>query len=136
FFGDNYPAPRPNALYQKLAEEPGVIEQWSLLGYVLALRAGALGHPYAVTTATGESDLGRDLARAGRCFEVPDPQGGGEPVRLLTPIVPDVAFLHAAVGTASGRALFCAPFGEGFWGALAARSGVIVTVEKLVGDRE
>jgi acyl CoA:acetate/3-ketoacid CoA transferase alpha subunit len=136
FFGDNHPAPRPNSLYQRLAREPGALEQWSLLAYVLALRAGALGHPYAVMTSAGKSDLGADLARAGRLFEVADPRGGPEPVRLLAPIVPDVAFLHAAVGTPSGRALFCAPVGEGFWGALAAKRGVIVTVERLVGEHE
>src|SRR5687768_17012444 len=36
FFGDNYPAPRPNRLYQELANEGAVLEQWSLLSYVLA----------------------------------------------------------------------------------------------------
>ena len=136
FFGDNYPVPRPNLLYQRLAAKPGVIEQWSLLDYVLALRAGALGHPYAVITSAGVSDLHADLKRAGRLFEVPDPGGGPHPLRLLTPIVPDITFVHAAVGTASGRALFCPPFGEGFAGALAARRGVIVTVEKLVDERQ
>src|SRR6188768_2378471 len=136
FFGDNYPVPRPNGLYQKLALEPGVIEQWSLLEYVLALKAAALGHPYAVTTSAGLSDLHADLERAGRLFEVPDPRGGPERLRLLAPIVPDITFVHAAVGTSSGRALFCPPFGEGFAGALAARRGVIVTVEKLVDERQ
>ncbi|HYP88474.1 MAG TPA: CoA-transferase [Polyangiaceae bacterium] len=135
FFGDNYPVPRPNALYQKLAGQPGMIEQWSLLEYVLALRAGALGHPYAMTTSAGVSDLHADLERAGQLFEVPDPRGGPQPLRLLAAIVPDITFLHAAVGTASGRALFCPPFGEGFAGALAARRGVIVTVDKLVDER-
>lgn len=136
FFGDNYPAPRPHPLYQRLARQRGTVEQWSLLAYVLALRAGALGHPYAVMTGAGHSDLCADLARAGRLFELPDPEGGSEPVRLLKALVPDVAFLHAAVGTASGRALFCPPFGEGFWGALAAKRGVIVTVERIVGEQE
>src|SRR6187402_1464838 len=136
FFGDNSPAPRPNVLYQKLTAEPGVIEQWSLLEYVLALKAGALGHPYAVTTSAGRSDLHADLERAGRLFEVPDPRGGPDTLRLLTAIVPDITFVHAAVGTASGRALFCPPFGEGFAGALAARCGVIVTVDKLVDECE
>src|SRR3954447_2327025 len=45
FFGDNYPTPRPNALYRTLAKEDA-LEHWSLLTYVLALRAAALGHPY------------------------------------------------------------------------------------------
>ena len=119
FFGDNYPAPRPNGLYRALARE-GLLEHWSLLSYTLALRAGALGHPYAVTTSLAGTDLGAALAERGRLFEVPDPAGGPEPIRLLAPMVPDITFLHAAVGTRSGRALFPAPIGEGFHGAHAA----------------
>jgi acyl CoA:acetate/3-ketoacid CoA transferase beta subunit/acyl CoA:acetate/3-ketoacid CoA transferase alpha subunit len=135
FFGDNYPAPRPNALYRTLAKEEA-LEHWSLLTYVLALRAAALGHPYAVTTSLGRSDLGAALARAGRLFEVADPAGGSEPLRLLAPLVPDVTFVHAPLGTSSGRVLCSAPFGEGFHGALAARRGVIVTVERIVDESE
>lgn len=135
FFGDNYPTPRPNALYGRLAKEDA-LEHWSLLTYVLALRAAALGHPYAVTTSLGHSDLGAALARAGRLFEVQDPAGGSEPLRLLAPIVPDVTFVHAPLGTTSGRVLCSAPFGEGFHGALAARRGVIVTVERIVDESE
>jgi len=135
FFGDNYPAPRPNRLYRALARD-GRLEHWSLLTYALALRAGGLGHPYAVTTSLGGTDLGADLAERGRLFEVPDPKGGAEPVRLLAPIVPDVTFVHAAVGTRSGRALFPSPIGEGLHGAHAASRGVIVTVEKIVEERE
>jgi acyl CoA:acetate/3-ketoacid CoA transferase alpha subunit len=134
FFGDNYPAPRPNGLYRALAHDH-VLEHWSLLTYVLALRAGALGHPYAVTTSLGKSDLGAALARDGRLFEVKDPAGGNELVRLIAPIVPDVTFVHAVLGTPSGRALFSAPFGEGFHGALGATRGVIVTAEKIVEER-
>ncbi|HET7542107.1 MAG TPA: CoA-transferase [Polyangiaceae bacterium] len=135
FFGDNYPAPRPNGLYRALARE-GLLEHWSLLSYTLALRAGALGHPYAVTTSLAETDLGAALAERGRLFQVPDPAGGREPVRLLAPMIPDVTFLHAAVATRSGRALFPAPCGEGFHGAHAARRGVIVTAEKIVEEHE
>jgi len=134
FFGDNYPAPRPNRVYRALARE-GLLEHWSLLTYTQALRAGALGHPYAVTTSLAGTDLGATLAERGRLFEVPDPKGG-EPIRLLTPIVPDVTFVHAVVATRSGRALFPAPIGEGLHGAYAASRGVIVTAEKIVDERE
>ena len=51
FFGDNYPTPRPNQLYQSLSDTGVALEHWSLLTYVLALRAGALGQPYAVTSS-------------------------------------------------------------------------------------
>jgi acyl CoA:acetate/3-ketoacid CoA transferase alpha subunit len=135
FFGDNYPTPRPNGVYRALAHEDA-LEHWSLLSYTLALEAGALGHPYAVTTSLGKSDLGAALAQRGRLYEVDDPAGGSERVRLVAPLVPDVTFVHAALGTASGRALFSPPFGEGFHGALAARRGIVVTVEKIVDEHE
>lgn len=135
FFGDNYPAPRPNRLYRALARE-GLLEHWSLLTYTQALRAGAFGQPYAVTSSLGGTDLGAALAERGRLFEVPDPKGGDQPIRLLTPIVPDLTFVHAAVASRSGRALFPAPIGEGLYGAHAANRGVIVTAEKIVEERE
>src|SRR5438105_4199227 len=49
FFGDNYPVPRPNALYAALMAAGAEVRAWSLLSYVAALRAGALGERYAVT---------------------------------------------------------------------------------------
>jgi acyl CoA:acetate/3-ketoacid CoA transferase alpha subunit len=134
FFGDNHPAPRPNLLYQSLADAGVALEHWSLLTYVLALRAGALGHPYAVTDSLGDTTLGRELAKAGRYFQLPDPQRPGACVELVSALVPDIAFLHAPLGTESGRVAFTAPYGEGLSAAFGARHGAIVTVERLVGD--
>jgi acyl CoA:acetate/3-ketoacid CoA transferase alpha subunit len=133
FFGDNYPTPRPNRLYQSL-EDSGALEHWSLLSYVLALRAGALGHPYAVTSSLAGTTLGARLEQAGRYFRLPDPRHPERQVGLVSALVPDIAFLHAPIGTASGRAAFTAPYGEGLHAALAARHGAIVTVERLVDD--
>jgi acyl CoA:acetate/3-ketoacid CoA transferase alpha subunit len=133
FFGDNYPTPRPSRLYQSL-EDGGALEHWSLLTYVLALRAGALGHRYAITSSLAGTALGARLAKAGRYFQLPDPLHPDQRVGLVSAIVPDIAFVHAPVGTASGRAAFTAPYGEGLHAALAARRGTIVTVERLVDD--
>jgi acyl CoA:acetate/3-ketoacid CoA transferase alpha subunit len=133
FFGDNYPTPRPSPLYQAL-EDGGELEHWSLLSYVLALRAGALGHPYAITSSLAGTALGARLAKAGRYFQVPDPRRPDQKVGLVSALVPDITFLHAPIGTVSGRAAFTAPYGEGLHAALAARKGSIVTVERLVDD--
>jgi acyl CoA:acetate/3-ketoacid CoA transferase alpha subunit/acyl CoA:acetate/3-ketoacid CoA transferase beta subunit len=132
FFGDNYPSPRPNPLYQRLGAEGAAFEHWSLLSYVTALRAGALGHPFAVTTSLVGSSLGDDLAAQGRLHTVSDPDQPGVELGLVRALRPDVAFVHAAAADASGRVLASAPFGEGAWGALAAKRGVIVTVERVV----
>ncbi len=134
FFGDSYPTPRPSRLYQSLADRGVALEHWSLLSYVLALRAGALGHAYAVTTSLDGTTLGDELARAGRYFRVPDPRNPEKPLGLVSALVPDIAFLHAPIGTKSGRVAFTPPYGEGLHSALGARHGAIVTVERLVDD--
>ncbi len=55
-------------------------------------------------------------------------------VGLLAPLVPDVTLMHALVADRAGNVLVHPPLLEGVWGALAARRGVIVTVEKIVDD--
>lgn len=132
FFGDNYPVPRPSPLYQQLLREGAAIESWSLWTYVSALRAGALGHPYAVTGSLQGTTLGAQLARAGKFVEIPDPADPERRVGLVAAMTPDVVFLHAPAGDEEGHALWAPPVGEGFHGALAARRGVIITVDRLV----
>lgn len=132
FFGDNYPTPRPNRLYSELLAEGFAIEQWSLWSYVSALAAAAFGHPYAITRSLSGTSLGAALAEQGRLFELPDPAGGTSKLTVVRPITPDVTFLHAPLGDAHGNVVFSPPFGEGFYGALAAKQGVIVTVERVV----
>lgn len=128
FFGDNYPAPRPNALYQGLwASQPGSMQLWSLLSYVEALRAGALGHPFAVTRSLAGTDTGRDLQDCGQFTELRDPHVG-----LVRAMRPDITFVHALMGDAMGNVVVSAPSCEGFWAANGARKGVVVTVEKIV----
>ena len=132
FFGDNYPAPRPSALYAALEREGATLEQWSLWTYVCALRAGALGHDWAVTNSLAGTELGAALARAGRYAEVPDPASpdGSRRVGLVAALRPDVTFVHAAGADEEGNVLLSPPYSEGHWGALAARRGVIATVEQ------
>ena len=55
-------------------------------------------------------------------------------VGLLAPLVPDVALLHAPVADRAGNVALHPPLLEGVWGALAARRGAIVTVERIVDD--
>jgi acyl CoA:acetate/3-ketoacid CoA transferase alpha subunit len=132
FFGDNYPTPRPNRLYGELLAEGFAIEQWSLWSYVSALAAAAFGHPYAITRSLAGTSLGQALAEQGRLFELPDPAGGATHLTVVRPISPDITFLHAPLGDAHGNVVFSPPYGEGFYSALAAKRGVIVTVERVV----
>jgi len=130
FFGDNYPTPRPNRLYSALRAEGAALEVWSLGSLVAALRAGALGLPGALTRSLVGSTLGEDLAAAGQLTWT----DGGR-AALLAPMRPDVAFLHGLAADRAGNVLFAGPHCEGYWGALGAREGAIVTVERIVdGD--
>jgi acyl CoA:acetate/3-ketoacid CoA transferase beta subunit/acyl CoA:acetate/3-ketoacid CoA transferase alpha subunit len=133
FFGDNYPTPRPNALYQELLAEGADLQHWSLWTYVSALRAAAFGQPYAFTRSLTGTTLGQRLAESGCYFEVAAPSEdgttAGEPLGLLKPIVPDITFLHSALGDERGYAWFSPPHSEGFHGAFAARRGVVITVD-------
>lgn len=132
FFGDNYPTPRPNRLYSELRGEGYELEHWSLWSYVSALTAAAYGHPYAVTRSLPGTSLGAALAEQGKLFEIADPADPQRRLGLVRALVPDITFLHAPLGDAFGNVAFAPPYGEGFYGALAARHGAIVTVERIV----
>jgi acyl CoA:acetate/3-ketoacid CoA transferase alpha subunit/acyl CoA:acetate/3-ketoacid CoA transferase beta subunit len=132
FFGDNYPSPRPNALYADVADEGASLEHWSLLSYVAALRAGALGHSHATTTSLAGSSIAAELGAAGRYSEIADPNRPGHAVGLVAAMCPDVTFVHAAAADAEGNFIASPPYTEGFWGAFAATKGVIVSVERVV----
>lgn len=134
FFGDNYPAPRANLLYGELRREGYDIEHWSLWSYVSALAAGAHGQPFAFTRSLVGTDLGARLAEQGKLFEVADPSEPGRKLAMVRAMSPDITLLHAPLGDAFGNVAFAPPYGEGFYSALAARRGVIVTVERVVAS--
>jgi 3-oxoacid CoA-transferase subunit A len=136
FFGDNYPTPRPHALYDDLLREGHEIEHWSLWSYVSALAAAAHGQRYAITRSLSGTSLAKALAERGKYFEVPDPGACDTPLGLVHPLEPDIVFLHAPAGDAQGNVVFSPPHGEGFSGALAARRGVIVTLERVLSSQE
>src|SRR6185436_9062206 len=56
------------------------------------------------------------------------------PVGLVQAHAPDVALVHGAIADREGNVAFHPPLLEGVWGALAARRGAIVTVERVVDD--
>src|SRR5690606_400808 len=77
--------------------------------------------------------LGKQLRQSGRYREYGEGQGT-RGFGLLEPLTPDVSFVHAAVGDDRGHAWFTPPHSEGFHGSLAARRGVIITVDELRND--
>lgn len=131
FVGENCPVAKPNPVFQRAYAEGRVqLANWSMWSLVARLMAGALGVPHfpvrsLVGSSIAEEHAGVDFA------EVPDPFGGAA-TGVVSALNPDVVLLHAVAADRHGNVILSAPYGEAQWGALAARRGVIVTVERIV----
>src|SRR5205085_2500666 len=103
------------------------VEHWSILTYLQRLEAAARGLPAAVTGSL----RGSSMATNDAFTEVETPFGA---VGLVAPLVPDVALVHGVAADRQGNIAVNPPLLEGVWGALAARRGAVVTVERVVDD--
>ena len=128
YSGDVFPNFTPNPRFGRAYLSGEVeVEHWSFLTFAQRLEAAARGLP-AVTTA---SLAGSSMADNDGYAELDTPFG---PVGLLRAEAPDVALVHGAVADREGNVALHPPLLEGVWGALAARRGVIATVEHVVDD--
>ncbi|MGZ8762113.1 MAG: CoA-transferase [Acidimicrobiia bacterium] len=128
YSGDTFPNFTPNPVMAGAYRRGDVeVEHWSFLAFSQRLEAAARGLP-AITT---RSIVGSSMEDNEAFATVDSPFGS---VGLLAPLSPDVALLHAPVADRSGNVAFHPPMLEGPWGALAARRGAIVTVERIVDD--
>lgn len=128
YSGDTFPNFTPNPWFQRAYADGSVtVEHWSFLAFAQRLEAAAKGLPAITTRSIRGSSMERNAA-----FSIVDTAHGE--VGLLAPLQPDVALLHAPVADRRGNLAFHPPMLEGVWGALAARRGVIATVEKVVDD--
>ena len=125
-----YPAPGPCQPGRRaLSDGAFEIEHWSVLSYVARLEAAARG----LTSMPVRGLVGSSLADENRSrLRGPDEDG-----RLsVLPMTPDLSFVHAAAADRAGNVLLTPPYGEGAWGNLAAREGVVVTCERLLEPDE
>ena len=128
YSGDTFPNFTPNPVFAAAYQRGDVeVEHWSFLAFSQRLEAAARGLPAVTTRSIAGSSMEDNDAYA----RVDTPFG---PVGLLAPLVPDVALLHAPVADTDGNVAIHPPLLEGVWGALAARRGAIVTVERVVDD--
>lgn len=135
FLGDNYPKPSPNPLYANIFEKrPFEVEQWTLLTLVQRLMCSALNLPYIVTRSLIDTELINDKEED--VFVIEDPKDPEKKIVLMKPLCPDVTLVHGICGDRRGNIILSAPFGEGAWGCLAAKKGVIATVEKIISEEE
>jgi acyl CoA:acetate/3-ketoacid CoA transferase beta subunit/acyl CoA:acetate/3-ketoacid CoA transferase alpha subunit len=128
YSGDTFPNFTPNPWFAGAYERGEVeVEHWSFLAFTQRLEAAARGLPAIATRSIAGSSMAENDAFA----EIDTPFGA---VGLLAPLAPDVALLHAPLADRDGNIALHPPLLEGVWGALAARRGAIVTVERIVDD--
>ncbi len=128
YSGDTFPNFTPNPHFARAYASGDVeVEHWSFLAFAQRLEAAARGLPAITTRSIAGSSM-----EANDGFKRVDTPFGE--VGLLAPLVPDVALLHAPVADRAGNVAVHPPLLEGVWGALAARRGSIVTVERIVDD--
>ncbi|MBN1381033.1 MAG: hypothetical protein JXA41_05110 [Deltaproteobacteria bacterium] len=127
---DLYPSPSPNPIIQRAYRQKAVeFENWSVLSFTQALMAGALNLPFMPTLSITGSAMAEE--NSGAFTQIEDPFSG-EPIGVVKRMNPDVALYHGWAADAAGNTII-APYGDDReWGAKAATSGVIVTVEKIV----
>lgn len=131
FFGDSYPTPGPSRIVQKAYREKSVeFENWSIATFPARLMAGALGLPWMPTRSISGSGMAVD--NRGSYVEIDDPSGSGEKMGMIRALQSDVSILHGWCADTSGNMLLTPPYGENVFGALAARHGVVATVERIV----
>jgi acyl CoA:acetate/3-ketoacid CoA transferase beta subunit/acyl CoA:acetate/3-ketoacid CoA transferase alpha subunit len=129
YSGDVFPNFTPNRWFGDAYLRGDVeVEHWSFLTFLQRLEAAARGLP-AVTTGS----LQGSSMESNDGFAVVESPFGGQ-VGLLAPYAPDIALVHAPLADRTGNVAFSPPLLEGVWGALAARRGAVVTVERIVDD--
>src|SRR6266481_5365434 len=133
FMGEGYPFPTPQALISRAVLEGRLeVSNWSMLTFPLRLLAGAMGVPFLPTRSLLGSTMEEDNARAGDLIAADDPFGAEGRVAYVRALVPDVALLHAWAADRAGNVIIGSPMNENMYGAMAARGGAVVTVEKIV----
>lgn len=130
FVGENYPMARPNRAFQRAVAEGRVeIENWSMWALIARLVAGGLGIGHFPVKSIAGSSMEKALEAS--FTMMPDPFTG-KSVGVVAALNPDITVVHAVAADEDGNLVLSAPYGEAQWGALAARRGVVATVERIV----
>lgn len=133
FVGEGYPYPVPQRLIGPAVLTGKVtVQNWTMLTLPLRVLAGAMGVPFLPTRSLLGSSMEEDNARDGDFIAADDPFGGGGRVGYVRALHPDLALFHGWCADRAGNVLASAPLNDNFYGAMAARRGAIVTVEKIV----
>lgn len=128
FFGDSYPMPGPNPVFQAAFRDGTVqMENWTVLSFALRLLAGALGIEWIPV----KSLYGTTMEEQNDDYFVtkgPD----GEKLGLARAMRPDITFMHGWASDPAGNVVCSPPYAETASSTRAAREGTIATVERIV----
>jgi acyl CoA:acetate/3-ketoacid CoA transferase alpha subunit len=129
---DIYPRPYPNPIIQRAYHNNSCeLENWSMLSLTQALMAGALNLPFIPTRSVIGSSLADDNKHAIRIVD--DVFGSGEKIGLIKSLCPDISIVHGWAADPMGNVILPGPPRDA-WAAKASKKGIIVCVEKLVGE--
>ena len=130
FIGDPYPTPGPNPVLQRAYSDGSVVfENWSIYAFTLRFMAAAMGLPFLPTRSVVGSTMAEHNADS---FFVQKDPASGEEIGMVRAHVPDLAIVHGLAADRQGNTILTPPLGDGAWGAMAARRGTLVSVEKIV----
>ncbi len=130
FLANPYYYPAPCVIYQKALEEGSELEHCSLFTFTERTRAGAMGLPYMPTKSIIGSTMAEEHKDTVKIVD--DPFGSDQKLALVKAIVPDIAVVHGWAADEYGNTIVLPPYGDGYYGALGSKNGVLVTVEKIV----
>lgn len=119
-----------HAVNRAIGEGSLEVDEYSSLSLTLRFHAAALGLPYLPARSMLGSDLLKPLLASGDVRVGVDPFEGEATVKL-SPLRPDVAFVHADIADEDGNATVSGPIWALRETAFAART-VIVVCEELV----
>ncbi len=129
FFGDAYPMPGPNPVFQAAYREGTVqMENWTILSFSLRLLAGAMAFDWIPATSLLGTTMEEENADDYFVMETP----GGGSTGFARAMRPDISFLHGWAADPAGNVVCAPPYAESASSARAAKEGAIVTVERVV----
>jgi acyl CoA:acetate/3-ketoacid CoA transferase alpha subunit len=133
FVGENYPAPKPSPVLRHAQLTSDLeVENWSLWTLIARLVGGAMGVPFFPVRSLAGSDLADE--HMGQRYTTVSATFDGEEVEagVVRSLRPDLVVMQAVAADAYGNVVLAAPYGEAYWGAMAARQGVLACVEQIV----
>lgn len=131
FFGDSYPMPGPNPVFQTAYREGKVeMENWTILSFSLRLLAGAMNFEWMPAPSVAGTSIEQENADDYLVAEMP----GGQRMGFVRALRPDITFIHGWAADPAGNVVCAPPYAETASSARGAKEGAIVTVERVVDN--